>query len=215
LKEKTEMLKGLIGKKIGMTQIFDENGSAHAVTIIEAGPCYVTQVRNPESDGYSAVQLGFGEVNPKRLTGGQLGHLKSHELPPLRFLREFRIKTPDINIGDSVKVDVFSAGEHVDVIGTSKGKGFAGAIKRYHFKGGKATHGQSDRARAPGSNGSGTTPGRVYRGSRRPGHMGDDRVTAQNLKIILVDAERNLIAVNGAVPGPRGGLVMIKEARKQ
>jgi large subunit ribosomal protein L3 len=209
------MLKGLIGKKIGMTQIFDENGSAHAVTIIEAGPCYVTQVRNPESDGYSAVQLGFGEVNPKRLTGGQLGHLKSHELPPLRFLREFRIKTPDINIGDSVKVDVFSAGEHVDVIGTSKGKGFAGAIKRYHFKGGKATHGQSDRARAPGSNGSGTTPGRVYRGSRRPGHMGDDRVTAQNLKIILVDAERNLIAVNGAVPGPRGGLVMIKEARKQ
>jgi large subunit ribosomal protein L3 len=215
LKEKTEMLKGLIGKKIGMTQIFDENGSAHAVTIIEAGPCYVTQVRHPESDGYSAVQLGFGEVNPKRLTGGELGHLKNNELPPLRFLREFRIKTPDINVGDAVKVDVFAAGEHVDVIGTSKGKGFAGAIKRYHFKGGKATHGQSDRARAPGSNGSGTTPGRVYRGSRRPGHMGSDRVTAQHLKVILVDAERNLIAVNGAVPGPKGGLVMIKEARKQ
>jgi large subunit ribosomal protein L3 len=215
MKEKTEMLKGLIGKKIGMTQIFDENGSAHAVTIIEAGPCYVTQVRLPESDGYSAVQLGFGEVNPKRLTGGQLGHLKSNELPPLRFLREFRIKSPETKVGDPIKVDVFAAGEHVDIIGTSKGKGFAGAIKRYHFKGGKATHGQSDRARAPGSNGSGTTPGRVYRGSRRPGHLGNDRVTAQNLKVILVDAERNLIAVNGAVPGPKGGVVMIKEARKQ
>lgn len=209
------MLKGLIGKKIGMTQIFDENGSAYAVTIIEAGPCYVTQVRQPERDGYSAVQLGFSEINSKRLTGGELGHLKTNELPPLRFLREFRTKTPEVNVGDAVKVDVFAAGEHVDVIGTSKGKGFAGAVKRYHFKGGQATHGQSDRQRGPGSNGSGTTPGRVYRGSRRPGHMGSDRVTAQHLKVILVDAERNLIAVNGAVPGPKGGLVMIKEARKQ
>jgi large subunit ribosomal protein L3 len=209
------MLKGLIGKKIGMTQIFDENGSAHAVTIIEAGPCYVTQVRLPERDGYSAIQLGFGEVNPKRLTGGELGHLKSNELPPLRILREFRAKTPEIKVGDTLKVDVFSAGEYVDVIGTSKGKGFAGAVKRYHFQGGQKTHGQSDRQRAPGSNGSGTTPGRVYKGSRRPGHMGSDRVTAQNLKVILVDAERNLIAVNGAVPGSKGGLVMIKEARKQ
>jgi large subunit ribosomal protein L3 len=215
LKEKNEMLKGLIGKKIGMTQIFDENGSAHAVTIIEAGPCYVTQVRQPERDGYSAVQLGFSEVNPKRLTGGQLGHLKTNELPPLRFLREFRTKAPEVKIGDTVKVDVFAAGEHVDVIGTSKGKGFAGAVKRYHFQGGQATHGQSDRQRAPGSHGAGTTPGRVYKGSRGPGHMGNDRVTAQNLKVILVDADRNLIAVNGAVPGPKGSLVMIKEARKQ
>jgi large subunit ribosomal protein L3 len=215
LKEKNEMLKGLIGKKIGMTQIFDENGSAHAVTIIEAGPCYVTQVRQPERDGYSAVQLGFSEVNPKRLTGGELGHLKTNELPPLRFLREFRTKAPEVKIGDTVKVDVFAAGEHVDVIGTSKGKGFAGAVKRYHFQGGQATHGQSDRQRAPGSHGAGTTPGRVYKGSRGPGHMGNDRVTAQNLKVILVDADRNLIAVNGAVPGPKGSLVMIKEARKQ
>jgi large subunit ribosomal protein L3 len=215
LKEKNEMLKGLIGKKIGMTQIFDENGSAHAVTIIEAGPCYVTQVRQPERDGYSAVQLGFSEVNPKRLTGGELGHLKTNELPPLRFLREFRTKAPEVKIGDTVKVDVFAACEHVDVIGTSKGKGFAGAVKRYHFQGGQATHGQSDRQRAPGSHGAGTTPGRVYKGSRGPGHMGNDRVTAQNLKVILVDADRNLIAVNGAVPGPKGSLVMIKEARKQ
>jgi large subunit ribosomal protein L3 len=209
------MLKGLIGKKIGMTQIFDDNGAAYAVTIIEAGPCYVTQVRRPENDGYSAVQLGFGEVNPKRLTGGQLGHLKASELPPLRILREFRTKTPDLNVGDSVKVDVFAAGEHVDVIGTSKGKGFAGAVKRYHFQGGQATHGQSDRERGPGSRGSGTTPGRVYKDARGPGHMGDDRVTVQNLKVIMVDVERNLIAVNGAVPGSKGGLVIIKEARKQ
>jgi large subunit ribosomal protein L3 len=209
------MLKGLIGKKIGMTQIFDEKGAAYPVTIIEAGPCYVTQVRRPESDGYSAVQLGFAEVNPKRLTGGELGHLKANELPPLRFLREFRSKTPDVKVGDALKADVFVVGEHVDVVGTSKGKGFAGAVKRYHFQGGQATHGQSDRQRAPGSRGSGTTPGRVYKGSRGPGHMGDDRVTAQNLKVVLIDVERNLIAVHGAVPGPKGGLVMIKEARKQ
>lgn len=209
------MLKGLIGKKIGMTQIFDENGVAYAVTLIEAGPCYVTQIRRPEKEGYSAVQLGFGETHPKRLTGGELGHLKAANLPPLRFLREFRTKTPDVSVGDEVKVDVFAPGERVDVIGTSKGKGFAGGVKRYHFRGGPKTHGQSDRHRAPGSNSSGTTPGRVYKGSRRPGHMGDERVTAQSLKVMLVDVERNLIGVHGAVPGPKGGLVVIKEARKQ
>ena len=209
------MLKGLIGKKIGMTQIFDENGAAIPVTIIEAGPCYVTQVRTPVKEGYSAVQLGFGEVKPKRLAGGELGHLKVHNLPPLRFLREFRSKEPGVKEGDQITVTLFSVGERVDVIGTSKGKGFAGAVKRYHFKGGPKTHGQSDRQRAPGSRGSGTTPGRVYKGSRGPGHMGDDRVTAQNLKVVLVDAERNLLGVCGAVAGGKGGLVMIKEARKQ
>jgi len=130
------MLKGLIGKKIGMTQIFDESGVAYPVTLIEAGPCYVTQIRRPESEGYSAVQLGYGEVHPKRLSGGELGHLKGANLPPLRFLREFSTKTPDVSVGDVVKADVFSVGEHVDVIGTSKGKGFAGAVKRYHFSGG-------------------------------------------------------------------------------
>lgn len=209
------MLKGLLGKKIGMTQIFDDKGAAFAVTLIEAGPCYVTQVRRPEKEGYSAVQLGFSEVHPKRQTGGQLGHLKASEAPSLRFLREFRSKTLDVSVGDVVKVDVFAPGERVDVIGTSKGKGFAGGVKRYHFRGGPKTHGQSDRLRAPGSRGAGTTPGRVYKGSRGPGHMGDERVTVQGLKVILVDAERNLIAVHGAVPGPKGGLVMIKEARKQ
>lgn len=209
------MVKGLIGKKIGMTQIFDEDGLAIPVTVIEAGPCYVTQVRLPERDGYSAIQLGFNEVKSKRLTGGQLGHLKRNELPPLRVLREFRVKNPDVKEGEQVTVAVFAVGERVDVVGTSKGKGFQGGVKRYHFKGGPRTHGQSDRERGPGSRGSGTTPGRVYKGSRGPGHMGDDRVTAQSLKVVLVDTERNLIGVMGSVPGARGGLVMVKEARKQ
>ena len=209
------MLKGLIGKKVGMTQIFDPAGLAIPVTIIEAGPCYVTQVCTLEKEGYSAVQLGFQEVKPKRLTGGELGHLKRNSLPPLKYLREFRTKNPDVAEGDQVTVTAFAVGEYVDVIGTSKGKGFQGGVKRYHFKGGPKTHGQSDRLRAPGSRSSGTTPGRVYRGARGAGHMGDDRVTAQNLKVVLVDTERNLLGVRGAVPGSKGGLVMIKDARKQ
>jgi large subunit ribosomal protein L3 len=210
------MLKGLIGKKIGMTQIFDEKGVAYTVTLIEAGPCFVTQVRMPEKEGYSAVQLGFGEVHPKRITGGELGHLKANEIPPMRFLREFRAKDHGLKIGDKITVaDAFVIGERVDVIGVSKGKGFAGVVKRYHFHGMNATHGTSDRNRAPGSRGSGTTPGRVLKGARSTGHMGVDRVTAQNIKVVLVDAERNLIAINGAVPGAKGSLVMIKEARKQ
>ncbi len=208
------MLKGLIGRKIGMTQIFDEQGVAYPVTIIEAGPCYVTQVRNQERDGYLAVQLGYSEVHPKKLAAGELGHLKANGLPPLRFLREFRSKEA-VNVGDKLTVGVFAVGEHVDVVGTSKGKGFAGAVKRYHFQGGKKTHGQSDRHRAPGSRSSGTTPGRVFKNSRGPGHMGSERVTAQALKVVLVDAERNLLGVHGAVPGGKGGLVVIKEARKQ
>lgn len=209
------MLKGLLGKKVGMTQLFDDTGVAYPVTLIEAGPCYVTQIRRPEKEGYSAVQLGFAEVHPKRLSGGEVGHLKTMSLPPMRFLREFRTKSPDVSVGDVMKADVFAQGEHVDVVGTSKGKGYAGGVKRYHFRGGPKTHGQSDRHRAPGSRSSGTTPGRVYKGARGGGHMGDDRVTIQNLKIVMVDAERNLIGVHGAVPGPKGGLVIIKEARKQ
>jgi len=208
------MLKGLIGKKVGMTQIFDEGGSAVPVTLIEAGPCYVTQVRNLERDGYKAVQLGFGEVKPKRLTGGRLGHLKRNNLPPLRFLREFRQKDVEVEEGDKLTVDLFDIGDRVDVIGTSKGRGFAGAVKRYHFRGGPKTHGQSDRQRAPGSRGAGTTPGRTYKGARGPGHMGNHRVTAQNLKVVLVDPERNLLGIRGAVPGVKGGLVEIKGARK-
>jgi large subunit ribosomal protein L3 len=209
------MLKGLIGKKVGMTQIFDDAGSAIPVTLIEAGPCYVTQIRLPEQDGYSAVQLGFDETKPKRLTGGQLGHLKRNNLAPLRFIREFRVKDPDVKEGDPLTVEVFEVGERVDVVGVSKGKGFQGGMKRHGFRGGPATHGQSDRQRSPGSIGSTTTPGRVYKGTRGPGHMGTDRVTAQNLKIVLIDPERNLLAVNGAVPGPKGGMVLINLARKQ
>jgi large subunit ribosomal protein L3 len=208
------MLKGLIGKKIGMTQIFDEKGVAYPVTIIEAGPCYVTQVRSQARDGYQAVQVGFGEVHPKKLAAGELGHLKVNELPPMRFLREFRSKEA-ANVGDKLTVDLFAVGEHVDVMGTSKGKGFAGSVKRHHFKGGKKTHGQSDRHRAPGSRGAGTTPGRVYKNARGAGHMGSERVTVQALKVVLVDPERNLLGLHGAVPGGKGGLVVIKEARKQ
>ncbi len=209
------MLKGLIGKKIGMTQIFDDDGVAIPVTVIEAGPCYVTQVRTDERDGYAAVQLGFGEVKPKRLTGGQLGHLKQNNLPPLRYLREFPLKDEELKAGDTVTVETFTVGEKVDVIGISKGKGFQGGVKRYHFRGGPKTHGQSDRWRAPGSRSSGTTPGRVFKGSRGPGHMGNERVTASSLKVVLVDGERNLIGVRGAVPGARGGVVTIRAARKQ
>jgi large subunit ribosomal protein L3 len=210
------MLKGLIGKKVGMTQIFDDTGAAVPVTLIEAGPCYVTRIRTAEKDGYTAVQLGFEEVKPKRLTGGQLGHLKRNDLPPLRFLREFRTKNLELEEGQKVTVEeTFSVGDFIDVIGTSKGKGFAGAVKRYGFRGGPKTHGQSDRQRAPGSRGSGTTPGRVFKGARGPGHMGNHRVTVQNLKVVLVDTERNLIGVRGAIPGSRGGLVLMKEARKQ
>ena len=208
------MFKGLLGKKIGMTQIFDENGVAVPITVIEAGPCYVTQLRNQETDGYTAVQLGYDEVKPGRITNAEKGHLKRNNLPPLRFLREFRVKDPQVSEGDKVTVDLFALGELVDVIGTSKGRGFAGAVKRYNFRGGPKTHGQSDRLRAPGSHGSGTTPGRVFKGAHGPGHMGNDRVTVQNLTVAFIDAERNLIGVNGAIPGARGGLVMIRDARK-
>lgn len=210
------MIKGLIGKKVGMTQIFDDSGAAIPVTLIEAGPCYVTQIRLPENDGYAAVQLGFGEAKQKGLKSGQLGHLKRNNLPPLRFLREFREKDPGVAEGDKLTVEqVFKIGEIVDITGNSKGKGFQGAVKRYHFAGGKKTHGQSDRWRAPGARSSGTTPGRVFKGSRGPGHMGHDRVTVQHLKVEMVDAERNLLGVRGAIPGPKGGLVLINGARKQ
>jgi large subunit ribosomal protein L3 len=209
------MFKGLIGKKIGMTQIFDEKGAAIPVTLIEAGPCFVTQVLSLENDGYSAVQLGFEEVKQKRLTGGQLGHLKKSNLPPLKFLREFRTKNPEVAPGDVLKADVFNLNDHVDVVGTSKGRGFAGAVKRHGFRGGPKTHGQSDRLRAPGSQGSTTTPGRIFKGKRGPGHMCSERVTAQNLVVAFVDVERNLIGVRGSIPGSRGSIVVVKEGRKQ
>jgi len=209
------MFKGLIGRKVGMTQVFDDDGVALPVTLIEAGPCYVTQVKTLEKEGYASVQLGFEEAKPKRLTGGQLGHLKRNSLPPLKVLREFRAKSPDVSEGDTINVNIFENGERVDIIGTSKGRGFAGVVKRYHFAGGPRTHGQSDRLRAPGSLGSGTTPGRVFKGKRGPGRMGNERVTSSYVRVVLVDPERNLLAVDGSVPGHKGSIVVLKPARKQ
>ena len=211
-------MKGMIGKKIGMTQVFDEQGTVIPVTVIQAGPCYVTQIRNSERDGYVSVQLGYGETKPKNLTKGQLGHLKKADLPALRYLREFRL--PDdaqiaVEEGQEIKVDVFAQGELVDVIGVSKGRGFAGTIKRHGFARGPKTHGQSDRMRSPGSIGMCATPGRTLKGKRMAGRMGNDRVTVQNLSLVVVNAEENLLAVKGSVPGAKGSIVIIKPAIKK
>jgi large subunit ribosomal protein L3 len=221
-------MKGILGKKVGMTQIFDEKGQIVPVTVIEAGPCYVTQVKSSEKEGYQAIQLGFDGTKEKRISRGERGHLgllKTDDkhptrrtlegVPAVRFLREFRIKGDEgYTEGQKITADIFAVGEHVDVVGTSKGKGFAGVVKRHHFSGGPRTHGQSDRQRAPGSVAQTTTPGKVHKGKRMGGHMGSDRVTAQNLTVVLVDAERNLLAVRGPVPGANGSLVMVKQARK-
>ena len=209
-------MRGILGKKVGMTQLFDERGAIMPVTVIEAGPCYVTQVKTVESDGYNAVQLGFEEVAERKLTKGQRGHLQKAGAPNVRRVREVRYEEqPQYALGDVIKADIFQDGDWVDVVGISKGRGFAGVVKRHNFRGGPKTHGQSDRHRAPGSRGAGTTPGHTFPGTKAPGQMGNHRVTVQNLKIALVDAERNLIAVRGAVPGPRGGLVFVREAVKK
>jgi large subunit ribosomal protein L3 len=208
-------MKGILGKKVGMTQLFDAKGEVIPVTVIEAGPCYVTQVKTEERDGYRAIQLGFEQTKPKRLTKGQQGHLKRKDLPLLRRLREVRVKdTSAYQVGQKITVDIFEVGEHVDVVGKSKGRGFAGTIKRHGFKRQPKTHGQSDRERAPGSIGGTTGVARVFKGKRMAGRMGNARVTAQNLLVALVDPERNLLAVRGSVPGPKGGLVLVKRARK-
>ena len=230
------MIRGLLGRKLGMTRLFDENGVAVATTLIEAGPCWVTQLETNPRARWQAVQIGFEEGKPSRLTRGQLGHLRDlpllhpdrprvkprpetrrrrehwPDLPPLRQLREVPAdRVDDMKIGDKIDASIFSEGELVDVTATSKGKGFAGVMKRHGFHGGPKTHGQSDRWRAPGSIGSGTTPGRVIKGMRMAGHMGNERVTVQKLRVLRVDPEKNLVAVKGAVPGPRGGLVMLKK----
>jgi large subunit ribosomal protein L3 len=208
-------MKGIIGKKVGMTQIFDEQGNAVPVTVIQAGPCFVTQVRTADRDGYVGIQLGFAETKPQRLTKGQLGHLQRNDLPALRYLREFRVKDGELDVaeGQQINADVFAKGERVDVIGTSKGRGFAGGIKRHHFRRQPKTHGASDRTRAPGSVGQNTYPGRTFKGKRMAGHMGSERVTTENLEVVVVDAEKNLLAVRGSVPGQNGGIVLIKPAR--
>src|SRR5690242_8857381 len=191
------MVRGLLGRKLGMTQAFDDNGEMVALTIVQAGPCWVTQLRTPERDGYSAVQIGYEET--KRLTRAEQGHLKT--TPKLRHLREVPLEDGEaVTVGTKIDVSMLAPGELVDVTGTSKGRGFAGVVKRHGFRGGPKTHGQSDRHRAPGSIGSGTTPGRVIKGMRMAGHLGNERVTVKNLQVLRVDQERNLVAVKGAVP---------------
>ncbi|PWL81638.1 MAG: 50S ribosomal protein L3 [Clostridia bacterium] len=210
------MQKGIIGKKVGMTQIFDEKGNVVPVTVIEAGPCVVVQKKTVENDGYAAVQYGFGDVSPKHVTKPLKGHFDKSEVAPKRTLREFRLDNTDaVNVGDIVKADVFAAGDHIDVVGTSKGKGYAGAIKRWNHSRLKETHGSGPVARHAGSLGACSTPSRVYKGMKGAGHLGSERVTVQNLVVVKVDAENNLIAVRGAVPGPKNGIVVLSDTVKK
>jgi len=206
------MLRGFLGKKIGMTQLFAENGSVVPVTLIEAGPCVVTQVKTKDSDGYGAVQLGFGDV--KRPNKPMQGHFRPSRAS--RYLREVKADDPtEFSVGQTVSLDIFTEGEKVDVIGRSKGRGFAGTMKRHGFGGGPRTHGQSDRARAPGSIGGGTTPGKVFKGLKMAGHMGNAQVTAQNLEVVGTDPGKNLVLVKGAVPGARNSLLAIRKTGRR
>lgn len=206
------MIQGMIGKKLGMSQVFDDTGLAHPVTVLEVGPCVVTQIKTPDRDGYSALQLGFGL--DKRLNRPERGHRQASGFMS-RKLREVGVDdASQYEVGQVVKADTFSEGDLVDVVGTSKGRGFQGGVKRHGFRGGPKTHGQSDRLRAPGSIGSSATPGRVFKGMRMAGRMGNDRVTVQNLKVLRVDTERNLLLVQGSVPGANDGLVIVQRAIK-
>ena len=209
------MKKCIIGKKIGMTQLFDENGNIVPVTVVEAGPCVVVQRKTTESDGYEAVQIGFGVVSDKKLTKALKGHFAKADVAAKRVLREFRLEDLSaIAVGDIIKADTFAPGDKVDVCGTSKGKGYAGTIKRWHNHRLKETHGSGPVHRHAGSNGACSSPSRVFKGKRLPGHMGSQRVTVQNLDIVKVDAENNLIAIRGAVPGPKNGFVYITDSVK-
>lgn len=205
------MTQEIIGKKLGMSQVFGDDGIVAAVTAIEAGPCTVTQVKTTDKDGYNAVQLGFGEA--KRLKSPQRDHLKG--TGEFRYLREFRLdETKGVEVGQKIDVSQFQSGDLVDVTGVSKGKGFAGVVKRHHFAGGPKTHGQSDRHRAPGSIGAGTSPGRVLKGQRMPGQMGNQQATVRNLEVFEADPARNLLLIKGAVPGGRNGLLLIKKTSR-
>jgi large subunit ribosomal protein L3 len=205
---------GLLGRKVGMTQIFSEDGNPVPVTVIEAGPCPVLQVKTAARDGYEAIQIGFGEVKERRATKSAVGHAKRAGAAPQRFVREFRLPaTGEYQPGQMLTVDLFQVGEQVDVTGTSIGKGFQGGVKRWHWKGGPKTHGSTSHRR-PGSIGSTTFPGRVWKGHHLPGHMGDDRVTVQNLTVVAVDKEQGVLLVGGGVPGSDMGYVMIRKALK-
>ena len=207
--------KGILGRKLGMTQVW-EGDREIPVTVIEAGPCRVVQLKTPERDGYSAVQLAFGETKASRLSQGELGHLKAAGAPATRTLAELRVESLEgFEIGQIVKADVFEAGDIIDVTGITKGKGFAGGMKRHNFKGQGASHGNHKHHRAPGSVGACATPARVFKGQRMAGHMGATKVTTLNLRVVQGDAERNLILIKGAVPGPNGGLVFLRNAVKK
>ncbi len=209
------MKKGLIGKKIGMTQLFDEKGNVVPVTVVEAGPCVVTQKKTIENDGYEAVQVGFGDQKASRVNKPMKGHFAKNNVAPKKVLKEFRLESiADVNVGDILKADIFAAGEKVDVIGTSKGHGTAGSIKRWNFARLRESHGTGPVARHAGSLGACSTPSRVYKGKKLAGHYGVDRTTIQNLTIAKVDVDNNLIAVKGAIPGPKGGIVVIANAKK-
>ena len=208
------MKKCIIGKKIGMTQLFDENGNIVPVTVVEAGPCVVVQRKTAENDGYDAVQIGFGAISDKKLTKALKGHFAKADVAAKRVLREFRLRDITLAVGDIIKADTCAPGDHVDVCGTSKGKGYAGTIKRWHNHRLKETHGSGPVHRHAGSNGACSSPSRVFKGKRLPGHMGFQRVTVQNLDVVRVDAENNLIAIRGAVPGPKNGIVCITDSVK-
>ena len=208
-------MTAILAKKLGMTQLFDANGKVVPVTIIEAGPCTVVQKKTVESDGYQAVQMGYGEVSAKKVNKAAKGHFDKADVAPKRTLREFRFDDiAALNVGDILKADVFAVGDRVDVVGTSKGKGTAGAIKRWNFSRLKETHGSGPVARHAGSLGACSDPSRVFKGKKLAGHLGAERVTVQNLDIVKVDAENNLIAVKGAIPGPKGGIVVLADTVK-
>ena len=208
------MKKGLIGKKIGMTQIFNEEGKVIPVTAIEAGPCVVSQVKTEETDGYNSIQLGFGAIKESKVNKPERGHFTKANIAPARYLREFRVDSiEDVKVGDELKADIFMAGDKIDIQGTSKGKGFQGVIKRHGQHRGPMGHG-SMYHRRPGSMGSTSTPGRVFKGKKLPGHMGAETVTIQNLEVIKVDLDKNIILVKGSVPGAKGSILKIKSSVK-
>ena len=209
------MKKAIIGKKIGMTQIFDENGKVIPVTVVQAGPCVVSQKKTVETDGYNALQLGYGDIRPKLVNKPLKGHFDKSDIAPKKTFREFRFADISAyNVGDIIKADVFESGEKVDVTGTSKGKGWAGVIKRWNFRRLKETHGSGPVVRKGGSIGACSDPSRVFKGKKMSGHLGAERVTVQNLAVVKVDVENNLIAIKGAVPGPKGGIVFIRNSVK-
>ena len=209
------MQKGIVGKKLGMTQLFDANGKVVPVTVIEAGPCVVSQKKTIENDGYEAVQIGFGDMKALKVNKPMKGHFGKGDVAPKKVLRELRVEDiAKYEVGDIIKADVFAEGDKVDVVGTSKGKGYAGVIKRWNFSRLKMSHGTGPVARHGGSLGASSTPSRVMKGKKMAGHLGAERVTVQNLDIVKIDAENNIIAVKGAVPGPKGGIVILKDSVK-